>query len=119
MATLHACLAEGTDAQLAVRAIKIRLARRHGIDHATVEPEFGHCADPHRTRSLMDRETRGAAIAAAVLMLVFGVGAFYLPTLVIALGDVSPFAGAAAAVALRRGVLPGVLAEGPQPGAGR
>ena len=45
----------------------------------------------------MDRETRGAAIAAALLMLIFGVGAFYLPTLVVALGDVSPFAGAAAA----------------------
>ncbi len=49
MATLHACLADGTDARIAVRAIKIRLARRHGIDHATVEPEFGRCADPHRT----------------------------------------------------------------------
>ena len=26
------------------------LARRHGIGHATVEPEFGRCADPHATR---------------------------------------------------------------------
>ena len=26
-------------------AIKIRLASRHGISHATVEPEYGRCAD--------------------------------------------------------------------------
>jgi cobalt-zinc-cadmium efflux system protein len=45
MATLHACLAEGTDAYTAVTAIKSRLAGRHGIDHATVEPEFGACTD--------------------------------------------------------------------------
>ena len=47
VATLHACLATGTDAHGAVRAIKERLARNHGIDHATVEPEFGQCADSH------------------------------------------------------------------------
>ncbi len=45
MATLHACLSNGADALDAVRAIKLRLATRHGISHATVEPEFGHCAD--------------------------------------------------------------------------
>jgi cobalt-zinc-cadmium efflux system protein len=45
MATLHACLTEGADAYAAVTAIKSRLARRHGIDHATVEAEFGACAD--------------------------------------------------------------------------
>ena len=45
MATLHACLDEGVDAHRAVRAIKERLAQNHGIDHATVEPEFGECAD--------------------------------------------------------------------------
>jgi hypothetical protein len=45
----------------------------------------------------MDRETGGTLIAAAVLMLVFGVGAYYLPRLVIALGEVSPFAGGAVA----------------------
>ena len=50
MATLHACLADGTDALAAVRAIKVRLARRHGIEHATVEPEFGQCADPQPTQ---------------------------------------------------------------------
>ena len=47
VATLHACLTEGADAHGAVKAIKLRLARHHGIDHATVEPEFGHCADAH------------------------------------------------------------------------
>jgi cobalt-zinc-cadmium efflux system protein len=45
MATLHACLAEGTDPEGAVRAIKQRLARRHGIGHATVESEFGRCSE--------------------------------------------------------------------------
>lgn len=50
IATLHACLTDGTDAQMAVVAIKERLAARHGIDHATVEPEFGKCADIPRSR---------------------------------------------------------------------
>lgn len=45
MATLHACLADGTDAFGAVTAIKRRLASAHGIGHATVEVEFGACAD--------------------------------------------------------------------------
>jgi cobalt-zinc-cadmium efflux system protein len=45
MATLHACLTEGTDAFGAVTAIKGRLASAHGIGHATVEVEFGACAD--------------------------------------------------------------------------
>ena len=45
MATLHACLDEGVDAHRAVAAIKARLAAVHGIGHATVEPEYDHCAD--------------------------------------------------------------------------
>lgn len=45
MATLHVRLDEGTDATSVIRAIKIELASRHGIDHATVEPEYGACAD--------------------------------------------------------------------------
>lgn len=45
MATLHACLNEGAEPHRAVSAIKKRLASEHGISHATVEPEFGHCAD--------------------------------------------------------------------------
>lgn len=45
MATLHACLKQGTDPYDAVLAIKQRLTERHGINHATVEPEFDHCAD--------------------------------------------------------------------------
>ncbi|MER8413144.1 cation diffusion facilitator family transporter [Mesorhizobium sp. M1342] len=45
MATLHACLDEGVDAHQAVSAVKKRLASEHGISHATVEPEFGQCAD--------------------------------------------------------------------------
>ncbi|MCA0032321.1 cation diffusion facilitator family transporter [Mesorhizobium sp. B263B2A] len=45
MATLHACLNDGVDAYQAVSAVKKRLASEHGISHATVEPEFGKCAD--------------------------------------------------------------------------
>ncbi|TIP06410.1 MAG: cation transporter [Mesorhizobium sp.] len=47
MATLHACLNDGVDPHVAVSAIKKRLSAKHGIDHATVEPEFGQCADSH------------------------------------------------------------------------
>jgi cobalt-zinc-cadmium efflux system protein len=50
MATLHACLLDGTDPHAVVSAIKQRLAKKHGIEHATVEPEFGECADIPRTR---------------------------------------------------------------------
>jgi cobalt-zinc-cadmium efflux system protein len=45
MATLHASLLPGTDAQGAIAAVKRRLAATHGIAHATVEPEYGACAD--------------------------------------------------------------------------
>ncbi len=44
-ATLHARLADGEDATVAVRAIKALLAERFGITHATVEIERGSCAD--------------------------------------------------------------------------
>jgi len=45
IATLHARLVEKTDPHRAVSGIKSRLASSHGIAHATVEPEFGVCAD--------------------------------------------------------------------------
>jgi cobalt-zinc-cadmium efflux system protein len=45
MATLHACLSEGADANVAVREVKARLSAKFSITHATVEPEFGRCAD--------------------------------------------------------------------------
>ena len=44
LATLNACLADGTNPIAAVTAIKSRLAAKHGIDHATVEPEFAASA---------------------------------------------------------------------------
>lgn len=49
MATLHVCLRDGADAHAAICDIKLRMAKVHGIEHVTVEPEFGHCADgrPH------------------------------------------------------------------------
>jgi len=37
----------------------------------------------------MDRDTRNAAIAALGIMLVFGIGAYYLPTVMIAVGNYS------------------------------
>ena len=45
MATLHACLDDGADANVAVRDVKARLSSKFSITHATVEPEFGRCAD--------------------------------------------------------------------------
>ena len=45
MAPLHASLADGADPHVAVVAIKRRLEKKHGIAHATVEPEYGQCAD--------------------------------------------------------------------------
>jgi membrane protein implicated in regulation of membrane protease activity len=42
----------------------------------------------------MDPETRNAALAAFVIMLAFGLGAFYLPTVMLALGDYSTLAAA-------------------------
>lgn len=45
MATLHARLDDGTDADATILAIKQRLMQQHGIEHVTIEPEFGTCAD--------------------------------------------------------------------------
>lgn len=41
---------------------------------------------------------RNAAIAAAVIMAVFGVGAFYLPTIMVTVGNISPAAAGVVAV---------------------
>ncbi|RVD49324.1 MAG: hypothetical protein EOS30_24020 [Mesorhizobium sp.] len=38
---------------------------------------------------MMDRDTRNAAIAAVWIMLVFGITAFYLPAMMLALGSFS------------------------------
>ena len=46
----------------------------------------------------MDRNTKNAAIAALWILLVFGIGAFYLPTLIVAIGDYSTIAAAMLAV---------------------
>ena len=45
MVTLHARLVEGRHADAAIAAIKARLSKEFGIIHATVEVEFGECAD--------------------------------------------------------------------------
>lgn len=59
MATLHARLDQGTDAHVAVSAIRARLASEHGVDHATVETELRDCAgrggeDEHHGHSPRD-----------------------------------------------------------------
>jgi len=41
MATLHARLDDGANAEASIAAIKLRLAKVHGIGHATVEVESG------------------------------------------------------------------------------
>ena len=47
----------------------------------------------------MDNGTRNSAIAAAVILLGFGLTAFYMPTLMIAVGNVSTIAAGIMAVA--------------------
>jgi cobalt-zinc-cadmium efflux system protein len=50
MATLHARIAPGVDADAAIAALKRRLAERHSIGHTTVEIETGDdCPDRSRT----------------------------------------------------------------------
>lgn len=46
----------------------------------------------------MDRNNRNSFIAAAVILLGFGVFAYFLPSMMVALGEASPFAGGALAV---------------------
>jgi cobalt-zinc-cadmium efflux system protein len=45
MATLHVRLSGEERIFATIAAVKARLAERHGITHATVEPEVGACAD--------------------------------------------------------------------------
>ena len=45
-----------------------------------------------------DTENRNSAIAAAVLLAVFGLGAFYLPTVMVAVGNLSTIAAGIIAV---------------------
>lgn len=46
----------------------------------------------------MDGNTRNALIAAALILAGFGLAAFYMPTIMLALGDSSPIAGGIVAV---------------------
>ena len=46
----------------------------------------------------MDRENRSAAIAAAIILVGFGLGAFYLPTIMLAVGNCSTVAAGIVAV---------------------
>ena len=46
----------------------------------------------------MTSENRNSAIAAALLLAIFGLGAFYLPTIMLAVGDISTVAAGIVAV---------------------
>lgn len=46
MMTLHARVADGAQGPETVARIKQRLARKHGVEHATVEIEVDTCAEP-------------------------------------------------------------------------
>ena len=46
----------------------------------------------------MTPENRNSAIAAAILLAVFGIGAFYLPTIMLAVGNLSTVAAALVAI---------------------
>lgn len=48
---------------------------------------------------LMDTSSRNAAIAAAVFVVGFGVVAYFMPTIMLAVGNYSPFAAGVIAVA--------------------
>jgi hypothetical protein len=52
----------------------------------------------------MDRDTRNAAIAAAVILLVFGLAAYFLPTIMLAVGKVSTVLAAVVAVVFMVGL---------------
>ncbi|WP_027165157.1 hypothetical protein [Mesorhizobium sp. WSM3224] len=46
----------------------------------------------------MDRDTRNSAIAAAVILLLFGLAAYFLPTIMLAAGKISTVLAAVIAV---------------------
>ncbi|TIV60578.1 MAG: hypothetical protein E5V86_23315 [Mesorhizobium sp.] len=52
----------------------------------------------------MDRDTRNAAIAAAVILLVFGLAAYFLPAIMLAAGKVSTVLAAVVAVVFMVGL---------------
>ncbi|AZO02895.1 MULTISPECIES: hypothetical protein [unclassified Mesorhizobium] len=52
----------------------------------------------------MDRDTRNAAIAAAVILLVFGLAAYFLPAIMLAAGKVSTILAAVIAVVFMVGL---------------
>jgi len=52
----------------------------------------------------MDRETRNAAAAAALILLVFGLSAYFLPTIMLAVGKVSTVLAAVVAAIFMLGL---------------
>ena len=52
----------------------------------------------------MDRDTRNAAIAAAIILLVFGLAAYFLPAIMLAVGNVSTVLAAFVALVFMLGL---------------
>ena len=52
----------------------------------------------------MDRETKNAAIAAAVILLLFGLAAYFLPAIMLAAGKISTVLAAVVAVVFMVGL---------------
>jgi len=46
----------------------------------------------------MDRNSRNSAIAAAIILIGFGLVAFFMPDIMLAVGDMSPIAAGAIAI---------------------
>jgi cobalt-zinc-cadmium efflux system protein len=61
MATLHARLKPGADAEMSIGAIKARLKEIHGIDHATVEVETGRSCPDEIGNGMQRRKRNGTA----------------------------------------------------------
>jgi cobalt-zinc-cadmium efflux system protein len=61
MATLHARLRPGADAEQSIGAIKARLSATHGIHHATVEVETGEACPDEMSVKTLTRRMNGKA----------------------------------------------------------
>jgi cobalt-zinc-cadmium efflux system protein len=59
MATLHARLRPGADAEASIGAIKMRLKQTHGIAHATVEVELGSACPDDAEHEMQRRKRNG------------------------------------------------------------
>jgi cation transporter-like permease len=72
---------------------------RPPIAGITTDHHYDEAEQPrNQDHLLMDRDTRNAAIAAAIILLVFGFAAYFLPAMMLAAGKVSTVLAAIIAV---------------------